>query len=117
MDALYDAPNTKVRIIEHIISRFTKELWRNDSRNISSFVMKEQEARDCYIREKDVAIEIQDGFNNNLVIQHYMEKGNKKNILICIPQSWQTKFTGVGTGGTMCCSDGGPYKGLQMSVI
>lgn len=78
MDALYDAPNTKVRIIEHIISRFTKELWRNDSRNISSFVMKEQGARDCYIREKDVAIEIQDGFNNNLVIQHYMEKGKKK---------------------------------------
>ena len=45
--------------------------------------MKEQEARDCYIREKDVAIEIQDGFNNNLVIQHYMEKGSHIKVCKC----------------------------------
>lgn len=79
--------------------------------------MKEQEARDCYIREKDVAIEIQDGFNNNLVIQHYMEKRKKKKIIIYIPQSWQKKITVEVTGGNIFCRQREPYKGLQMSVI
>ena len=79
--------------------------------------MKEQEARDCYIREKDVAIEIQDGFNNNLVIQHYMEKRKKKKIIIYIPQSWQKKITVEVMGGNIFCRQREPYKGLQMSVI
>ena len=56
--------------------RVRKESGR-ESKYMRSFVMKEQEAEDYRICEKNAEIEIRAGFNSNLVVQNYRER--KKN--------------------------------------
>lgn len=88
MDALYNIQKTRVHTIDTFLFRLKKRESEGNPPIMSSFVMRGSEAEDYQICEKNVEIEIWDGFNNNLVIQNYAEK---KKIIIYIPQEWQKK--------------------------
>ena len=113
MDALCDMRNTGVRVLESIFPGFVKSRAERESWNMRSFVMKEQDAQDCRVCEKNVQVEIQDGFNSNLVIQHYRER---KKVIIYIPRGWQKKITVDVTDGTILCRQSEPDQGLRLSV-
>ena len=81
--------------------------------NMRNFVMKEKEARDCCISEENAQVEIRDGFNCSLVVQHYTES---RRVIIYIPQSWQKTITVEVNGGAIFCRQREPYRGLRLSV-
>ena len=75
------------------------------------FVMREKEARDYRICEKDGEIEIRDGFNGNLVVQYYDERHR---VIVYIPNEWRRRITVEAGGGTILCRQSVPCPGLQL---
>lgn len=114
MDALNYIQNTIFGRNDNLFFRLKKREPETNPQIMNSFVMREGEAKDYRICEKNVEIEIRDGFNNNLVVQNYAEK---KRIIIYIPREWQKKITVEVTEGKIFCRQNEPFKGLRMSAI
>ena len=64
---------------------------------MQNFVMKEKEAKDYLISEKNAIVET-------------------GKIIIYIPEGWQKKITVEVNGGAVCCHQKEPCPGLKISV-
>ena len=112
METTVEIWNTGLNVLS-MIPKFWKRSAEQELRGLCSFVMKAEEAKDYQICEKNAEIEIQDGFNSNLVVQRYYET---RKIIIYIPRKWTKKISVEVTEGKIICRQKEPYRGLRLLV-
>lgn len=95
--------------LRHIRSEFRR---KHPKWNVS--VIRQEEASEYRIRERNAQIEIRDAFNSHLVIQQY--EGREKRILLFIPPDWREKVVIRLKKGCIRCFQKDPYKRLDISA-